>query len=60
MMAAVGSPRAPQSLNAAGKRFWQAIVAVYELSPGEVELLRQASGLSTCLTGSMSSCVTGR
>ena len=38
----MGSPRPPQSLSAAGRRFWRAITTRYELSPGEVELLRQA------------------
>ena len=42
MMPAVGSPRVPESLGAAGRRLWRAVVGVYELSPAEVELLRQA------------------
>jgi hypothetical protein len=38
----VGNPRPPQSLSEAGRRFWRSIVDAYELSPGELELLRQA------------------
>jgi hypothetical protein len=33
---------APQGLGPAGGAFWRSITRVYELSPGEVELLRQA------------------
>jgi hypothetical protein len=29
-------------LSSAGRRLWRAVVAVYELSPAEMELLRQA------------------
>jgi hypothetical protein len=39
----VRSPRAPQSLSAAGRRFWCGVVTVYELSPGEFEMLAQAA-----------------
>jgi hypothetical protein len=37
----VRRPRPPASLGEAGRRFWRSVVAAYELSPGEVELLRQ-------------------
>jgi hypothetical protein len=35
-------PRAPESLDQAGKTLWQAITGTYELAPAELELLRQA------------------
>jgi hypothetical protein len=35
-------PRAPQSMDAAGKALWRAVTSVYELAPHEAELLRQA------------------
>jgi hypothetical protein len=35
-------PRAPQSLDQAGRTLWRAVTGVYDLSPAEVELLRQA------------------
>jgi hypothetical protein len=38
----MGSPRTPQSLSSAGLRLWRSILAAYELSPAETELLRQA------------------
>ena len=41
-MATKRGPAAPQGLGQAGRRFWRSIVAAYELSPGEAELLRQA------------------
>lgn len=41
-MVTVGTPRAPQGLGQAGRRFWRAITGVYELSPSETESLRQA------------------
>jgi hypothetical protein len=41
----MGSPRPPQSLSAAGKRFWRSVVSAYELSPAEFEVLRQCCRL---------------
>jgi len=38
----VSSPRAPQSLDPAGKALWRAVTGAYDLSPAELELLRQA------------------
>jgi hypothetical protein len=35
-------PVAPPGLGEAGRAFWRSIIATYELSPGELELLRQA------------------
>lgn len=35
-------PRAPASLGKAGRAFWRSVLASYELSPGEAEVLRQA------------------
>lgn len=35
-------PRAPQSLDQAGRTLWRAVTGVYELAPHEAELLRQA------------------
>lgn len=35
-------PRAPVSLGPAGRAFWRSVLADYELSPAEAELLRQA------------------
>ena len=35
-------PRAPQSLDQAGKALWRAMTGAYELAPHEAELLRQA------------------
>jgi hypothetical protein len=37
-----GKPRAPR-LGTAGKRLWRSVTSVYELSPPEVEILRQAA-----------------
>jgi hypothetical protein len=34
-------PKAPESLDAAGKRLWASVVADYELSALELEILRQ-------------------
>jgi hypothetical protein len=45
MMVAVGNPRPPQSLGAAGKRLWRSVVSAYELSPAELEVLRQCCRL---------------
>ncbi len=39
----VSVPRAPAHLRAAGRRLWREILAVYDLSPGELEMLRQAA-----------------
>jgi hypothetical protein len=36
-------PGMPMKLGPAGERFWNEILAAYELSPGEVEVLRQAA-----------------
>jgi hypothetical protein len=41
-MVTVGTPRAPDGLGPAGRRFWRAVVGAYELSPSETESLRQA------------------
>jgi hypothetical protein len=41
-MVAKRGPAPPRGLGEAARRFWRSIVAVYELSPGELELLRQA------------------
>ena len=41
-MSDINRPRAPKGLGPAGRRFWKAILADYDLSAGEVELLRQA------------------
>jgi len=41
-MVTVGTPRAPDGLGQAGRRFWRAVSGAYELSPGETESLRQA------------------
>ena len=38
----MSTPRPPQSLSAAGRRLWRGVVGAYELSPAEMELLRQA------------------
>jgi len=35
-------PRAPESLDAAGKALWRSVLAAYELSPAEMATLRQA------------------
>ena len=35
-------PRPPESLDDAGRQLWRSLVAVYELSPAELETLRQA------------------
>lgn len=35
-------PRAPSGLGVAGRRFWRSMVGVYEFSPAELEVLRQA------------------
>lgn len=35
-------PRAPGSLDQAGKTLWRAVTGAYALSPAELELLRQA------------------
>ena len=35
-------PRAPQSLDQAGRTLWRAITGTYDLAPHEAELLRQA------------------
>jgi hypothetical protein len=42
-MVTVSTPRAPDGLGQAGRRFWRAVTGVYELSPGEIESLRQAA-----------------
>lgn len=42
-MATASRPRAPEGLGEAGRRFWRGIVGAYELTPAEVELLRQAA-----------------
>jgi hypothetical protein len=42
-MVTVGTPRAPDGLGQAGRRFWRAVTGAYELSPGETESLRQAA-----------------
>jgi phage terminase small subunit len=34
-------PRAPEGLDTAGAALWRAVTGVYELSPAEVETLRQ-------------------
>ena len=34
-------PAAPRSLDAPGRAFWRSVMADYELSPAEVEILRQ-------------------
>jgi phage terminase small subunit len=34
-------PRAPEGLDTAGAALWRAVTGVYELSPSEVETLRQ-------------------
>src|SRR6188472_3446896 len=44
-MVAVGSPRAPQSLSAAGRRLWRGVTCAYELSSAELEVLRQCCRL---------------
>lgn len=44
-MVTMGSPRPPESLSAAGKRFWRSVVSAYELSPAELEVLRQCCRL---------------
>lgn len=38
----MSTPRAPVGLSAAARRFWRSVLAVYELSPAELETLRQA------------------
>jgi hypothetical protein len=35
-------PVVPPGLGQAGRAFWRSIITTYELSPGELELLRQA------------------
>jgi hypothetical protein len=35
-------PKAPESLDQAGRSLWATITAAYELNPAEAELLRQA------------------
>jgi hypothetical protein len=42
-MVTVGTPRAPDGLGSAGRRFWRAVTGAYELSPSETESLRQAA-----------------
>jgi hypothetical protein len=42
-MVTVGTPRAPDGLGQAGRRFWRAVTGAYELSPSETESLRQAA-----------------
>ena len=37
-----GRARPPEGLDAAGRRFWRSVLASYDLSPAECELLRQA------------------
>jgi hypothetical protein len=41
-MGDMNRPRAPQSLDQAGRALWRAVTGAYELSPAEAELLRQA------------------
>ena len=42
-------PRAPDSLDTAGKRLWVSVVADYELSPAELETLRQCCRVTDLL-----------
>jgi hypothetical protein len=35
-------PRPPEGLGRAGRRLWRSVLGAYDLSPGELELLRQA------------------
>lgn len=42
-------PRAPQSLDQAGRSLWRAVTLAYELSPAELELLRQACRVTDTL-----------
>jgi hypothetical protein len=39
-------PRAPAGLGAAGRRLWASVLADYDLSVPELELLRQAAGVA--------------
>jgi hypothetical protein len=38
----MGRPRAPESLDQAGRRLWRSVLGLYDLAPHETELLRQA------------------
>jgi hypothetical protein len=38
----VTKPRPPAGIGADARRFWREVVGAYELSPGELETLRQA------------------
>jgi hypothetical protein len=42
-------PRAPESLDAAGRRLWRSVLADYELSAAEVETLGQACRVADVL-----------
>jgi hypothetical protein len=41
-MSSTGTPRPPASAGVAGKRLWRAVLGEYELSGGDLELLRHA------------------
>jgi hypothetical protein len=46
----MGTLRAPAGLGAAGRRLWRDVLAVYELAPGEMEMLRQAARVADVIT----------